>query len=250
MAGDPEAGDAGFVALAQFFVDEGTLGETLQRVSELARDIAGADMAGITMMVDGKPRTGVFTDPDAPDIDTAQYESGRGPCLEAFRQRQVFRIDVTAQDTRWPEFASLAFKHGVNATLSVPIVARDVGLGALNLYSRKQNAFDDESLERVQVFARQAAIVLVNCQVYWDARQLNENLDQAMHSRATIDYAIGILMAGGSADPDEAFQVLVRASQRENRKLREIAQEIVARSVDRNAADRTAKENQDPASPG
>jgi AmiR/NasT family two-component response regulator len=34
-------------------------------------------------------------------------------------------------------------------------------------------------------------------------------------------------MAGGGRSPDEAFQVLVRASQRENRKLRTIAEEIV-----------------------
>ena len=37
-------------------------------------------------------------------------------------------------------------------------------------------------------------------------------------------------MAGGGRSPDEAFQVLVRASQRENRKLRDIAAEIVERA--------------------
>jgi hypothetical protein len=36
-------------------------------------------MAGITMLVDGKPGTGVFTDPEAPDIDRSPYDSGRGP---------------------------------------------------------------------------------------------------------------------------------------------------------------------------
>ena len=37
-------------------------------------------------------------------------------------------------------------------------------------------------------------------------------------------------MVGGGRSPDEAFQVLVRASQRENRKLRDIAAEIVERA--------------------
>ena len=58
---------------------------------------------------------------------------------------------------------------------------------------------------------------------------MNENLNQAMQSRATIDHAVGIVMATGGKTSKEAFQVLVRASQRENRKLREIAEEIVAR---------------------
>jgi hypothetical protein len=63
--------------------------------------------------------------------------------------------------------------------------------------------------------------------VYADARQLNENLNQAMRSRATIDYAVGILMAQGGRSPEDAFQLLVRASQRENRKLRDFASQVV-----------------------
>ena len=71
-------------------------------------------------------------------------------------------------------------------------------------------------------------MVLANAQVYSDARQLNENLNQAMRSGATIDYAVGILMAHGGRSPEEAFQLLVRASQREARKLREIATESLS----------------------
>ncbi len=217
-----------FSALSQFFVNEGTLGDTLVRVSELACQVLPADFAGITMLVDGKPSTGVFTDREAPEIDEAQYSSGQGPCLDAFRNQRVNRIDSTADDQRWPDFAKMAFSHGILATLSVPVIARGQSLGALNLYSHQAKAFDDHSVDRIETFARQAAIVLANAQVYWDARQLNENLQQAMASRATIDYAVGIVMAGGGRSPDEAFQVLVRASQRENRKLREIAEEIVS----------------------
>jgi GAF domain-containing protein len=231
------AGD-GFNALSQFFVNEGTLGDTLLRVSELACQVLPADFAGITMLVDGKPSTGVFTDPEAPEIDEAQYSSGDGPCLDAFRHQRVNRIDSTVDDQRWPEFAKMALAHGILATLSVPVTARGESLGALNLYSHTAGAFDERSVDRVETFARQAAIVLANAQVYWDARQLNENLQQAMATRATIDYAIGIIMAGGGRSPDEAFQVLVRASQRENRKLRTIAEEIVRGALQRENPER------------
>jgi GAF domain-containing protein len=232
--------DDEFSALSQFFVNEGTLGETLLRVSELACQVLPADFAGITMLVDGRPRTGVFTDREAPEIDEAQYSSGHGPCLDAFNNQRVNRIDSTAEELRWPEFAKVAFAHGILATLSVPVIARGESLGALNLYSRRARAFDDHSVDRVETFAWQAAIVLANAQVYWDARQLNENLQEAMTSRATIDYAVGIVMAGGGRSPDEAFQVLVRASQRENRKLREIAEDIVNGARQRQRLDRTS----------
>jgi AmiR/NasT family two-component response regulator len=73
--------------------------------------------------------------------------------------------------------------------------------------------------------------------VHWDAHQLSENLDQAMQSRSAIDQAVGVMPSGGGHTPEEAFQMLVRASQRENRKLREIAEEIVQSAVDRKSSD-------------
>ncbi len=69
--------------------------------------------------------------------------------------------------------------------------------------------------------------------MYWDARQLSENLSQAIETRETISQAVGILMAAGGRSPKDAFQILVNASQRENRKVRDIAEEIVARTVER-----------------
>ncbi len=79
-------------------------------------------------------------------------------------------------------------------------------------------------------FAAYSAFVLTNAQVYWDARNLNENLNQAMQSRAMNGHAAGIVMASGGKNSQEAFQVLVKAPQRQNRKLREVAAEIVARA--------------------
>jgi len=235
----PDTGAEAFLALSQFFVNDSTLGETLTRVAELSCEVGPADMAGITMLVDGKPRTGVFTDPEAPLIDESQYDTGQGPCLDSFRLQRVYRIDSTADDNRWPTFAGDARAHGILSTLSLPISAQGEGLGALNLYARKPSAFDDECIERMIAFARHASIVLANSQVYWDARQLNENLSQAMRSRAIIDYATGILMASGGRSPEEAFQLLVRASQRENRKLRDIAAEIVDRTARRDSPERS-----------
>jgi GAF domain-containing protein len=228
----------GFGALSQFFVSDGTLGDTLTRVAELACEAGPADMAGLTMLVEGHARTGVFTDPEAVEIDEEQYRTGRGPCLEAFRTGRVFRIDSTGEDSRWPEFARAAAAHGIHSTLSLPISARGESLGALNMYARAPSAFDDDSAVRLEVFARHSAIVLVNAQAYWDARTLNENLDQAMRTRSTIEQAKGIVMAQGGRTADEAFQLLVRASQRENRKLRDLAAEIVDRTVHRNPPSR------------
>ena len=98
--------------------------------------------------------------------------------------------------------------------MSVPLTVHGESLGALNLYAESKAAFTDAHEDTVQIFADQAAIALANAQVYWDARQLSENLTQAIKSRETIDHAVGILMATGGISPQDAFQILVRASQR------------------------------------
>ena len=52
---------------------------------------------------------------------------------------------------------------------------------------------------------------------------------EVLASRATIETAKGILMASVGCDENAAFRLLVEQSQHENRKLREIAAELVAR---------------------
>ena len=49
---------------------------------------------------------------------------------------------------------------------------------------------------------------------------------EALESRIIIEQAKGILMASG-ATPDEAFEMLRRASQRRNQKLRVIADSVI-----------------------
>ena len=58
-----------------------------------------------------------------------------------------------------------------------------------------------------------------------------EQLKEAMVSRATIEQAKGILVGAEHCTPDEAFEVLRRASQRENVKLRTIATRIVEKAA-------------------
>ena len=138
MENEDEAIRESLRALTQFFVNDGTLGDTLLRVSEMACSITPATYAGITLLVDGVARTGVFTHPDAPEIDEAQYRSGEGPCMYAFGNQKTYRIDDTASDARWPEFAAAAMGHGIHATLSIPLAARGAGIGALNLYAESR----------------------------------------------------------------------------------------------------------------
>jgi GAF domain-containing protein len=224
----------GLSALSSFFVGDRTLRETLQRVSELVVEtVPPVDFVGITMEIEGNRRTAVFTDPTAPEIDQAQYESGEGPCLTAFEKGIVTAIGDTREPGEWMEFRRAALDHGILSTLSLPLLAEGSSLGAMNLYSRQAEGFTEDHKHAASQLTGPAAVLLANSKAYWDARELSEGLAEAMKNRAVIEQAKGVLIAGSSCDEDEAFQMLVRASQRENVKLRGVARRIVEGAVQR-----------------
>jgi GAF domain-containing protein len=220
--------------LSKFFVGDKTMVDTLHRVAVLATEaVEPAEFCGLTMLVDGEPQTGVFTDPASPEVDQAQYDAGSGPCLDSFRTGEIMRIDSTTDDRRWPEFSAAAAAQGILSTVSFPMEIDDVRHGALNLYSRQEAAFGADHLALGRHFAAQAGIVIAYARSYWNARQLSENLERAMAHRAEIEQAKGIIIATTGCTADEAFEVLARQSQHENRKLREVAIELVASKINR-----------------
>jgi GAF domain-containing protein len=224
------------LGLARLDPDDRTLIPLLQRVADVAVDqLDGCDMAGVTLVRNDTPMTAVFTEPEAPEIDRAQYETGRGPCVDAYRTGEILRIDDTLTDDRWPEFARAAAEHGVRSTLSLPLHTEQAILGALNLYSRQTSAFDGND-QVVSVFVAHAATSLANSHAYRAAQTLSEQLQEALESRAVIEQAKGVLIAEHRCDPDAAFEMLKVRSQHENRKLRDVAAGIVVEARGATAA--------------
>ncbi len=129
--------------------------------------------------------------------------------------------------------AEAAPRHGVRSSLSAPLTLEDQTFGALNLYGGTEEAFREDDEHVAALVASYAAVVAANARAYWSARETAEHLARAMESRAEIEQAKGILMAQARVSADEAFDLLRRASQRENRRLRNIASEIVARVAER-----------------
>jgi hypothetical protein len=119
-------------------------------------------------------------------------------------------------------------EQGISSSLSLPLLALDEAVGALNLYSRDHAGF--ASSEAVgEVFAARAAVTMANAAAYYRATELVGHLSLALDHRDVIAQAKGILMAKEGVSSDEAFDILRRASQRANRKLYDIATEIIGR---------------------
>jgi GAF domain-containing protein len=225
------------LSLARILFAGQSVDETLDAVAHLAQQsIPGCDAASVTVMHDGRPSTTVSTAAMAWDVDQHQYDADEGPCLEAVRLQTIVRVDSYLDEGRWPRLVPAAIEHGVRSSLSLPLVALDEPVGALNLYSTKQSGFDHaEGVGRT--FATQAAITLANAAALQRAAELARHLSIALERRDVIGQAKGILMAQSGMSSEEAFDVLRRASQRSNRKLHVLAEEMVQRHASPEAAE-------------
>jgi GAF domain-containing protein len=217
-------------AVAGFLVADAPLGETLDRIAGHAKEgIGPADAVGMTLLDEkGRAtRTQIFTDDLSPEVDQAQYDEDTGPCLDALRSGEIIRVeDTSVVADRWPAFSTRAAECGVHSTLSVPLDAGGTRIGVMNVYS-KDASFRPDDEEDGRIFATQAAAVLANTRMYWGALDLAAGLQAAMETRGIIEMAKGKIMAANGCTADDAFALLVKASQRENLKLRDLARRIV-----------------------
>lgn len=228
---DAEPTAAGVVGLGGAVLDDDAVNALLQRLVLLALQmVTPADSVSITVADNGGYRTSNFTADEALAMDEAQYDGPGGPCLEAMRSAQRVQITVAEAGERWPVFARKAEELGVAAVLSTPLgPASAPAIGALNIYARDAGRFGDAEIRAAEIIGEHAAILVDNALALISATELNRQLQEAVASREIIGEAKGIIMERKGCTRDEAFAVLRRASQRENRKLRELAEELVAR---------------------
>jgi GAF domain-containing protein len=181
----------------------------------------------VTLIAHDKATTATYTGRLALDLDESQYGRGYGPCLEAAVGEEIREITDARTETRWPGYTRVSVERGSLSSLSVPVPVREAVHGALNLYGLEAQAFDDDAKAAARAFASYAAVAVHNMHLYESTRDLAVHLDTAMQTRAVIEQAKGILMSQRRCDATEAFNLLAAASQRSNRKLRDIAQAIV-----------------------
>jgi hypothetical protein len=222
-----------------------TVDGVLERIILAARYlIHDADMVSITLREeDGRYYTPAETDAEATDLDRRQYESGEGPCVDAADPDgpAFAHSGDLATESAWPAFAREAAARGFRSVLSTALITAPEPApftAALNIYSRARDALGDAARDTAFLLSTYASLALAS--VYRDGaaeraqsryQADNANLRRALETRTVIGQATGILMARRRLSPEEAFEVLVRASQNHNIKLAHLA-EILARHPD------------------
>lgn len=215
--------------LATILGSEQTITELLRRILDMAvttvSDISAASVTLVAKSPSGY-RTAVATDESARTVDQAQYRDDLGPCVEAVRTSA--EVTTTLPRDGWKTFSDAAGAAGFRSVWSIPLCVDGRAEGSLNLYSGSGLPWERDATGTVRLIGGQAEGVLVNAMELARSEHLNATLRKALETRTAIGQAQGVLMARQHIDAQEAFDILRRASQRTNRKLREIAAEIVA----------------------
>jgi GAF domain-containing protein len=210
-----------------------TLPTKLEAVTELVkRTIANCDAAGVSLMVEQQPTTCVITDHVVVEVDLVQYETSEGPCLAAIEESNVVRIDVIEEDVRFSRFAPGALDSGINSVLSLPLVAEGRTVGALNLYSYRPNAFDQDSERAAIPFADYAAEVIARSPLYAYSLDMVEGLIESIENQALISRATGVLVARHGWSSAEALDALRRRALAHGESLLAVAESILAETAE------------------
>jgi transcriptional regulator with GAF, ATPase, and Fis domain len=230
--GQPSTANTGTAGLNQLAEGFGGLARSLEEHDDpevmLAEIIAaavamvpGAEEGSVSVVTGRRHIGSQAPTGDLPvQVDALQEETQQGPCLDSAYVHQTVRVVDMASEERWPQFARRASEAGAASMLSLQLYVEGDNLGALNLYARVPNAFDDESEQIGLLFASHAAVA------YAGVRK-EAQLAKAVASRDLIGQAKGILMERYKISPERAFLVLARVSQDSNRKLHDIATELV-----------------------
>ncbi len=213
----------------------GNLEETLTHVAEFAvQAIPGADGAGLTLLAEGQRRQTIVASAEfVRQVDDIQYGIEEGPCITAVDQRVTVTSGSLGGDAQWPHFGPRVGRLGVHSVLSLPLLVPGRVVGAMNVYAHDKDAFSTEAVRLGELFARPAAVSVVNAQLIADSQRLIGQLSEALSSRATIDQALGLMMGLYGDTAEEAFARLTAISRRSGRKLRVVAQELLDDGVRR-----------------
>jgi transcriptional regulator with GAF, ATPase, and Fis domain len=210
-------------AAARALQAETSTQRTLERCVALATElIDGCDYAGISLVRRKAPiETPAATDPLVLRGDELQYSLQEGPCLDAIWDQETVHSPNLATEQRWPRWApQVVTELGVASMLSFQLYTSQDTLGALNMYSKRIDAFDEEDFNAGMLLAAQGAVALAESQAtaQWQNAALN---------RTIIGQAEGILMERFTLTADQAFAVLRRVSQQNNVKLHQVAGQLV-----------------------
>jgi GAF domain-containing protein len=184
--------------------------------------------SAVSLTKDGALHVSSAANRIAADLEQAQHDHGRGPCIEAVRTGEVVTIpDLEQHRGHWPEYVATARRHHVRSVVGIPLVVLDETVGALDLYAGDVRAWSGEDLVAARVFVDLASGHLAHASELDRRGELNTQLQQALDQRWVIEQAKGITAHAHHTTIAAAFELIRRHARHHSATVHSVAEAIV-----------------------
>jgi transcriptional regulator with GAF, ATPase, and Fis domain len=229
MAGTDRRVREAFIELTDTLVSDFDIIDFLERLATHCTELLGVTACGVLLADHHGALTMVAASTEAArQLELAQVQNSEGPCMDAFNTGlPVQHGNLADADPRWPAFTAAARAAGFVAVQALPMRLREERLGALNLLNTTPGALDSDTVALGQALADAATIGIVHQRSLARQEVTAEQLQVALTSRIVIEQAKGFLAERLGVSVDTAFTLLRRYARDHNRKLTEVATDVV-----------------------
>lgn len=203
----------------------------LQRLCGAVVRALPASGAGVSL-ADHHGVTGLSASSDAESdyLQELQFTLGEGPCVDALAgRRPVLEPDLEAGAmARWPMYAPSVLVRGVKAVFAFPLQVGAARLGVLDIYRRESGPLDGGALALALTFADVTVSALLDARGGLVVGARPGAGDEMLSYRTELYQAQGIVMVDLGVSVDEAMVRLRAYAYACDRRLSDVARDIVA----------------------
>lgn len=218
-----------FVELADTLVDDFDVIEFLHRLVVRCVSLLDCQEVGLLLAdASGTLRVMASSSERSEALELLQSQNDEGPCFECYhRGSLVYSEDISRDRDRWPMFAPAAVEKGFRSVHAMPMRVRGQTIGALNLFRAETGKLAPADIPLGQGLADIAAISLLQERTARESRDVVQDLQGALSSRVVIEQAKGILSEKATISLDAAFARLRTHARSHNRRLSDVAHELI-----------------------
>jgi GAF domain-containing protein len=224
-----------FQAMAQYartLMHNYRIGDVLYQTTDHVTAVLGASGAGVSLVTrEGRLMFVTASDEQVARVEQGQMNSAEGPCHDAYHSGEPVLVPDLRRATYWPNFAPTALEAGCQAAAALPMRIGDRCIGALSIYDDRPREWAGDDVEAAQLLADMATGYILSARQLQKTRQLAEQLQHALDSRVVIEQAKGILAERLGIDPEAAFDILRGYARSHNRRLHDVAAQVIDRTL-------------------